>query len=227
MGLGGPDGDRQHFDGRSRVNPIDRIDVRRTICAAAHIHNKLMVSGVDGPLVAATDAAVSARGELTVKKNIPGIKDLAVFGLALAAGLVQAETWKINCMNAGANLPEALGDREGHAIHAQTSTCVIEGGPMDGAIQTQGVIWEHDKTGSRLLSGHSIARKPGATTAIKISDGTLAFVMKDGKPAGWTASGKAMYSLAAGSAAALAGKTFGWISRPTGPRTYVIEVTID
>ncbi len=163
-----------------------------------------------------------------MKKSIPVIKILATLGLVLAAGAAGAESWKLNCTNAGPNMPEPLRDRERHSIMVQTATCIHEGGAaLDGAVSTQGVIWEHDASGARLLSGDAVGRKPGATTAVRITEGTLAWVVKDGKVVGWNATGKGVFTLAADGAAALAGKSFSWTSRPTGPRTYVSDVTVD
>lgn len=162
-----------------------------------------------------------------MKMSIPAIKVLATLGLVLAAGAAGAQTWKINCTSSGGNAPEPLGDREKHSIMVLTATCIEVGGPMDGAVVTQGVIWEYDANGSKVLSGDSVARKPGATTAYRVTEGTLAWVMRDGKPAGWTAVGKAVYTLAVGTGIERAGKSFSWTSRPTGPRTYVTEMTID
>ena len=163
-----------------------------------------------------------------MKTSISVIKIMATVGLVLAASAAGAESWKLNCTNAGPNIPEPLRDRDKHSIMVQTATCIHEGGAaMDGAVSTQGVIWEHDANGSKLLSGDAVGRKPGATTAVRITEGTLTCVTKDGKVVGWTASGKGVFTLVVGGATELAGKSFSWTSRPTGPRTYVSDVTMD
>ena len=162
-----------------------------------------------------------------MKKSISVIKVLSTLGLVLAAGAAGAQSWKINCTNTGASAPEPLGDREKHSLMVKLATCIEVGGPMDGAVVTQGVIWEHDAAGSKALSGDSVARKPGATAAYRVTEGTLAWVMREGKIAGWTAAGKAMYTLAVGTGAQYAGKSFSWKSWPTGPNTYVTEMTLD
>lgn len=162
-----------------------------------------------------------------MKKSIPLIKILATFGLVLAASAAGAQSWQMICTNAGANASEPLGDRDKHSIHVQAATCTHETGPFSGAITTQGVIWEHDATGSRLLSGDGVGRKPGLTIAFRVTEGALTWVMKDGKPAGWNAQGKGVYILAAGEASEFKGKTFSWTSHPTGARTYVTEVKVD
>ena len=125
-------------------------------------------------------------------------------------------------------IAEPLKDREGHRVSAQTAGCIHEGGgAIDGAVSTQGVIWEMDANGGKLLSGDGVSRKLGVISVVKITEGTLAWVMKDGKVVGWTAEGKAVFTLAVDGAAELAGKSFSWKSRPTGPRSYVSEMTMD
>ena len=155
------------------------------------------------------------------------IKILTISALMLAAGAAGAQSWSMNCTNIGANAPEPLGDREKHSIHVQAATCTHDGGPFKGAVTTQGVIWEHDATGSNLLAGDGVARRPGLTIAFRVTEGVLTWVMKDGKPAGWNAHGKGVYILAAGDAAEFKGKAFSWTSRPTGARTYVTDLTVD
>ena len=154
---------------------------------------------------------------------------LATLGLALAAGTAMGQTWKANCTNIGASNPEPLGDRDGHAISVANSVCTIEGGPWHGGVSTQSVIWEmdRDKGVSTLLSGDGVTRKPGSLSAYRNTSGTLTPVMKDGKPAGWTASGRSVINVASGEAASLAGKAVSWTARATGPRSFTIESKVD
>jgi hypothetical protein len=147
--------------------------------------------------------------------------------LMTGAGLATAQTTKANCMNAGPNIPEPLGDREGHAVQVSAGTCLNEGGLLDGTVTTQNTIWEMDKGALNILSADGVSRKPGTTVAYRVTSGALTFVMKDGKPAGWTAAGKGTYTMATGSAAALAGKNFSWTGYATGPRSYVLETKVD
>jgi hypothetical protein len=154
---------------------------------------------------------------------------ITAVGLALAAGAASGQTWKANCTNVGASNPEPLGDRDGHAISVADSVCTIEGGPFHGGVSTQSVIWEvdRDKGVFTLLSGDGVTRKPGAMGVYRNTAGTLTFVMKDGKPAGWTITGSSVIAMAAGEAASMKGKTVSWTGRATGPRTYVIESKVD
>lgn len=154
---------------------------------------------------------------------------MTALGLALAAGAAFGQTWKTHCTSIGPGTPEPLGDREGHGLSVASSVCTVEGGPLNGGITTQQVIWEgdRDKGASTLLSGDGVTRKPGTTAAFRNTAGTLTWVMKDGKPAGWTASGTGVMTMAVGEAASMKGKSISWIGKATGPRTYVIESKVD
>ena len=147
--------------------------------------------------------------------------------LLASSGVAMAQSSKYTCMNVGPNLPEPLGDREGHVVSVADGGCTVEGGLLDGTVQTQHTIWEFDKGAGNILSGDGVSRKPGAAVAYRITAGSLSLLMKDGKPAGWNASGKGVYTLATGAAAALAGKTFTWTAYATSHRTYVMESKVD
>ena len=147
--------------------------------------------------------------------------------LLASSGLTMAQSSKHTCMNVGPNLPEPLGDREGHAVSVADGSCMIEGGLLDGTVQTQHTIWEFDKGAMNILSGDGVSRKPGVAVAYRVTAGSLTYVMKDGKPVGWNASGKGVFTLATGAAAALAGKTFTWTGYATGPRSYILESKVD
>jgi hypothetical protein len=152
---------------------------------------------------------------------------LIALGLTLTVGGAFGQTtWKTVCTNSGGAAPEPLG-REGLALSVASATCIADGGPMSGGVVTQNALWESDKGTGTLLSADGVVRKPGSTAAYKLLTGTLNTVMKDGKPAGWTGSGKGVYTLAVGEAASLKGKTFSWTGKATGPRTYVIESTLE
>ena len=98
---------------------------------------------------------------------------------------------------------------------------------MDGAVATQQVIWEYDKGVGTLVSSHSVSRKPGAMLISVSRSGKLTLQMTDGRVTGWTANGTLSYALATGSAAGLDKKNANWSARPTGNRTYVLEITVE
>jgi hypothetical protein len=152
---------------------------------------------------------------------------LTALGLALATSVVFGQTWKTHCTSIGPGGPEPLGDREGHGLVVASSVCTVEGGPLNGGITTQQVIWEGDKGTATLLSGDGVTRKPGTIAAYRNTGGTLTTVMKDGKPAGWTTSGTSVITMAVGEAASMKGKSVSWTGKATGPRTYVIDSKLD
>lgn len=151
---------------------------------------------------------------------------------ALAMGSVGAaaqsgSTTRLHCHTVGSAAPEVLGDREGHAVSVSQHSCRVEGGLTDGGILTGITIAEWDKGHAVVLSATGITRKPGAVTAYQQTEGKSSLVMTDGKPSGMTGSGRGRYTLATGSAAALAGKTYSYTFSMTGPNQFVVEVKHD
>ena len=60
-----------------------------------------------------------------------------------------------------------------------------------------------------------------------MTTGPLTVRMQDGRPAGWTGSGRGQYTLAVGRAAPRAAKAVSWTGQATGARTSVIDVTVE
>jgi hypothetical protein len=164
---------------------------------------------------------------MTMKKNSLAMPSLAALALVMTGTAAMAESWKLNCFNVGANMPEPLADRDGHWLSVPPAACLIQGGPMDGGVVTQNAIWDNDTKGASLISGDGVARKPGSIAVYRNTSGSLTWVMQDGKPAGYTGSGKGVYLLSTGSASSLTGKSFSWVVRPTGPRSFSADVTLD
>lgn len=151
---------------------------------------------------------------------------LVVGALVVATPAAWAQT-KSTCFNEGPAAVEQVGDREGHTINVSRAVCTMEGGAFDGAVMTQHAVWEGDKAVSTMVSADGVARRPGGVLVYRLNAGTLTLTMQDGKPTGWTASGKGVYPVAGGNMAVLAGKSFTWTARSTGPRSYVIESKVD
>lgn len=59
------------------------------------------------------------------------------------------------------------------------------------------------------------------------SEAKLALTMADGKPTGFTGTGRGIYKMATGTAAALTGKTYSYTFSTTGPGQFVVDVKID
>jgi len=160
----------------------------------------------------------------TLGRSLAGV---AILAMASAAAWSQPTSYRLLCTNHGANWNEPIGDREGHTLQVGDATCSVQGGSMDGAVVTQQVLWEYDKGVGTLVSSHSIYRKPGAVLVVVGRRGTLNLQMTEGRVSGWTASGAGVFGMAAGGAASLEKKNANWTARPTGNRTYVIEVTVE
>ena len=157
---------------------------------------------------------------------------LAILGSTLLIGTgglfaQSGSTSKSICMSTGSSTPEAIGDRDGHFVQVSTSTCRIEGGPLDGGVMTQNSIWEMDKANANLTSGNGVVRMAGGVAIYQTTGGSRTLIIKDGKVAGWTASGKSVFVTGAGSAAAVAGKPFSWTARLTGLNQYTIDTVMD
>ncbi len=164
-----------------------------------------------------------------MKINEVIVNTTAVIALSLTSGLAlaQAAAFQSNCTFHGWLARDPIGDREGHGLQVSAATCAVTGGVLDGTVETHHAIYEHDKGAASQHAADSVFRKPGARAVARMTSGTLEIVMKDGKPAGWTASGKGVWAMATGTAAPLAGKTFTYAARSTGPLSYVLESVLD
>jgi hypothetical protein len=160
--------------------------------------------------------------------NTHFLKCTALLGASLLAlgGAAQAQSdavSKSTCVVTGGTLMEPAGDREGHFIQASTGTCSVEGGHFNGGVMTQNSIWESDGPKALLTSGNGVIRAPGGIAVYQTLGGSRTLIIKDGKVAGWTATGRVTYPVATGLYASAAGKTFTWTARLTGPNQYIIE----
>jgi hypothetical protein len=147
--------------------------------------------------------------------------------LAVTATAQTAISYRALCQNVGVNPFEAIGDREGHSLAVLQQTCRIEGAPLDGGILTGNIIYEWDKVAGTGLAGQSVVRKPGASVVIVLGEFKNALTMTDGKVTGFIGTGQGIHKLATGSAASLAGKSFSYTARSTGPGQYVIEFKVE
>jgi hypothetical protein len=150
----------------------------------------------------------------------------AGLGLALASsGPLAQISWKSTCTNTGTGSAESLA--EGHTLTVGAATCVIEGGPLHGAVSTQGAMWETVKGEATLLSGDGVVRKPGTTAVYRLTGGRMTLLTKEGRPAGWTARGSGVFTLGVGEGTVLKGRPYSWTANATGPGKYAVEVTVD
>ncbi len=165
---------------------------------------------------------------MNCKSQLSTVIAFAALTLGSAGAFAQSgATAKLYCHAVGASPPEALGDREGHAITVGEITCRVEGGATDGGVLTGTTIYEWDKGSATMLSGIGVTRKPGATTAYQHTEGKQSLVMTDGKVTGAAGSGRGRYTMATGAAAVNNGKTYSYTFRTTAPGQFIVEVKND
>ena len=132
------------------------------------------------------------------------------------------------CRQTGTYPPEPLGDRDGHTMSSGLDSCETVEGVTKGTIWTGYIIWEWDGPKAKELAGWGVGRKLGATQTCQDlpEKGTIELTMTDGKVTGWTASGQCVVTMGTGDFASMAGKTWYWNAKPTGPMTYENNSTI-
>jgi hypothetical protein len=162
-------------------------------------------------------------------QNLCGVASAALaFAATSPSAIAQEITAVLTCQNVGGVAPEPLGDREGHSILIGPYSCRIDSGPMSGGVLTGTAIWEWDGPNAVLLTASGVERKPDATAVYVEREGKLALTMADGKVTGWAALGRGTYSVATGSAASLAGKSYTFAAKPTGAAgQFTVEVKVE
>jgi hypothetical protein len=148
-----------------------------------------------------------------------------------AAGIADAQenALSFSCNNVGAQQArESLGDREGHAISVGEYSCRAETAPLGGGVWTQTNLWEWNKTDAAIVESTGVIRKPGATTVVKITEGSISLTIADGKMTGVTGSGRGVFPIAVGGAGSLAGKTWTHtVKSTTPPAQFSLEMKLD
>jgi hypothetical protein len=143
-----------------------------------------------------------------------------------ASGFALADTIaRYECNVVGPATPEPLGDRNGHGVMVLQYSCFAVDGLMKGAVYTGSTITEWDGPKGTYLFGGGAHRVPGGYAVSQATEGTGAVIMKDGKPAGFETSGKGVFKFASGAIAALSGKAVNFVTKPTGPGRFSLEIT--
>ena len=149
----------------------------------------------------------------------------STIGLLTTSGLASAETvGRYECSVVGAANQEPIGDKDGHRIISVEYSCFGVEGLLKGAVYTGSSISEWQGPQGTYLSAGGIHRVAGGIAVGQLTEGTGATVMKDGKPAGGEASGKAIFKFASGTLAALSGKTLRFETKPMGVGRFSIEL---
>jgi len=143
-----------------------------------------------------------------------------------ASGFAVADTiGRYECSYVGTVSQEPIGDQDGHNLVSLQYSCFGVDGLLKGAVYTGTSISEWDgPTGMYLFAGGTV-RSPGALAVTQLLEGIGSVVMKDGKPAGAEAHGKAIFKFASGTLAALAGRTFNYVSKPIGYGRFDVELS--
>ena len=168
-----------------------------------------------------------------MKQPISGASVVAALALAALTGIpfsALAEkpvSFKVHCLNTGNNPPEALGDRKGHSIAVGEYTCRVEGGALDGGVMTGTHITEWDGVNGLGKAGFGVTRTAGGKAVYVNTEMKSTLTVKDGKVTGFIANGRGYYAVATGAAESVAGKTYSYISKPSGPGQFIIETTLD
>jgi hypothetical protein len=148
----------------------------------------------------------------------------ALVSIMAATGLANADPiGRYECNIVGIGNPEPLGDRAGHGLVSYQFSCYGVEGILKGAVYSAVHVseWEGQQ-GNFLLAG-GVHRIAGGFAVTQMTEGAATVIMKDGKPAGVTGSGKAVFELGSGSLAALSGKAVKFTSKSTGVNRFELD----
>ena len=105
--------------------------------------------------------------------------------------------------------------------------CRIDGGPLDKGLATGHQVYEFFGRKGVGKAGMGVARHPNGVAVWVNETMQNDLQLQEGKVVGFQASGKGRYSMAAGAAKELDGRTYSYVARPTGPGQFDIEVSVD
>jgi hypothetical protein len=132
------------------------------------------------------------------------------------------------CQEVGSGNMENIGDRENHAIQVGTYSCIVETGPLKGALNTGSNVIEWDNGVGNVISGGGIVRAPGTIVVYKVIQAKINLVFENGKVTGWTGGGKNAVALATGAAAQqMTGKTISWTGKGIAFGRFVADDTAE
>ena len=146
---------------------------------------------------------------------------LALIG---ATGFAYSDTvGRYECSIVGIGTPEPIGDRAGHGLLSYQFSCYGVDGLLKGAVYSAVHVSEWDGPQGNFLLAGGVHRVAGGFAVTQMTEGTASVSMKDGKPAGVTGSGKAVFKLGSGSLAALSGKATKFTTKVTGANRFELE----
>ncbi|WGS18790.1 MULTISPECIES: hypothetical protein [unclassified Bradyrhizobium] len=152
----------------------------------------------------------------------------STIGLFCATGFALAETvGRYECSVIGLASQDPIGDTDGHRLASSQYACFGVEGLLKGALYTSSSTTEWDGPHGTFVAGGGIVRAPGGLAVTQLTEGVASVAVKDGKPAGTEASGKAVFKFASGAFAQLSGKVVKWEAKPAGFNRFSLEVTTD
>ncbi|UGA41445.1 hypothetical protein HU230_0024000 [Bradyrhizobium quebecense] len=150
-----------------------------------------------------------------MKRRAIGLVVYSAIGVISSTGVTFADmVGRYECSVVGPSVPEPVGDRPDHTIQSIQYSCVGVDGLLKGATLSGNAVVEWQGPKSTFLAASTTHRTPGGLAVGQLLEGSGLIVVKDGKPLGQDASGKAMIKFASGTLAELAGRTLKWISKP-------------
>jgi hypothetical protein len=158
-------------------------------------------------------------------------KHLALLFAIASAGVMQEAaaqvTAQFECQYVGVTSQEPIGDRDGHVLRMSSYSCRVMTGPHKGGVYTGNNVTEWDGPTGIYVSGNAVTRVPGGIVVSSVTGGTLAYIMKDGKPVGVISNGTGRTAIDSGPGAPFAGKSFKFSSKTTGLNQFTIDVTYE
>jgi hypothetical protein len=165
---------------------------------------------------------------MTFLRDACGIATAAIAFIAAAPSAgAQENTIAFTCTIVGVGPAEPLGDRDGHAISEALYSCLATSGPLSGGVWTETIVWEWSKNNGVLISSAGIVRKPGVIAAVQLTEQKLDRIVTGGKVTGAVGAGHGTFPIAVGPAASLAGKSFTYSVKTTGPNQFTLEMNVE
>ena len=158
------------------------------------------------------------KNRFTATLMCSALVSLVAMGSAYADSIGRYE-----CSIVGIGSPEPLGDRAGHGLVSYQFSCYGVDGTLKGAVYSAVHVSEWDGPQGNFLLAGGVHRVAGGFAVTQMMEGTASVIMRDGKPAGVTGSGKAVFKLGSGSLAALSGKAAKFTSKSTGANRFELE----
>jgi hypothetical protein len=135
---------------------------------------------------------------------------------------LQPVTETAHCTTEDPAAVEALHARRPLSVERMTASCLVQGGPFDGARMTSTTLYLMNSGRGKLTTGYVQYRDGDTRADAEVIQGTIT-ASEDG---GWAAEGRNFYKTATGRATSVEGAIVDWRARNTGPNKFEIRSTI-